>query len=148
MKHIVAMMTFVLTVSLYQTALADYQHLIQESELPTNAQLFIKEHFAQEKVKHAFCETEVLSKSYTVYLTDGTSIEFDRQGKWTEVKAPRGQVIRPEIIPEAIDVYVKSHFPDASINEIEKDSRKYEIQLSNGFEIKFNKNMKVVDIDD
>ena len=42
---------------------------------------------------------------------------------------------------------VKSKYPDAKIIQIERDNRHYDVDLSNGWELKYNKQFKLVDIE-
>ena len=89
----------------------------------------------------------MLSKNYEVIFTNGDKVEFDRTGGWAEVKCTRNPV--PEaIVPAAIRDYVKTNYPDAEILKIERSKKEYEVKLSNRWEIKFNNQMQVIDIDD
>ena len=51
-------------------------------------------------------------------------------------------------IPAAIDKFVKAKYPNTFIKKIDKDRRDTEIELSNGLDLKFNKNYKLIEIDD
>ena len=53
-----------------------------------------------------------------------------------------------KIVPAAIRDYVKTNYPDAKILRIERDRKGYEVKLSNRWEISFDSQMRVVDIDD
>ena len=44
--------------------------------------------------------------------------------------------------------HVKATFPDAIIIKLDRDRRGYEVKLSNGLEIEYNKKFQVVDIGD
>lgn len=120
---------------------------IQVSELPQKAQQFIKKHFADQSVAMAKMETEFMDKSYDVIFTNGDKVEFDKKGKWTSVDCKHTQV-PAEVIPVDVQKYVTRNYPDAKILKIEVTDRKgYEIDLSNGFDIEFDKKMNVIDID-
>ena len=43
---------------------------------------------------------------------------------------------------------VKKSFPEAAIIKIERDRRGYEVRLNNGFEVEFDTDFNVIDIDD
>ena len=112
---------------------------IQVSELPQKAQQFIKKHFADQSVAMAKMETEFMDKSYDVIFTNGDKVEFDKKGKWTSVDCKHTQV-PAEVIPVDVQKYVTRNYPDAKILKIEVTDRKgYEIDLSNGFDIEFDK---------
>jgi nitrogen fixation protein len=52
------------------------------------------------------------------------------------------------ILPEAIRQYVTKNYPDAKVLKIEVTDRKgYDVELSNGFELEFDKRMNVIDVD-
>ena len=129
------------------TAWAGNDKPIQVSELPQKAQQFIKKHFADQSVAMAKMETEFMDKSYDVIFTNGDKVEFDKKGKWTSVDCKHTQV-PAEVIPVDVQKYVTRNYPDAKIQKIEVTDRKgYEIDLSNGFDIEFDKKMNVIDID-
>ena len=93
-------------------------------------------------------DTELFSKSYDVVFNTGDKVEFDKSGEWTEVRC-RQTGVPAAIVPAQIAEYVKTTYPDAQILQIERDDRGgYEIKLSNRWEITFNKQMQVIDIDD
>ena len=126
---------------------ADNDKPIQVTEMPKAAQQFINSHFANQSVALAKIETEFLDKTYDVIFTNGDQVEFDKKGNWIKVDCERTQV-PSEIIPVAIQQYVTKNYPDAKVLKIELTDRKgYDIDLSNGFEIEFDKKMRVVEID-
>ncbi|MBP9547019.1 MAG: PepSY-like domain-containing protein, partial [Tidjanibacter sp.] len=51
------------------------------------------------------------------------------------------------IVPAAITKYVTENYPDAYIRSIERDRHAYEVNLSNRWEIKFDLNFNVIDLD-
>ena len=115
---------------------ADNDKPIQIGQLPTKAQTFITTYFKNHKVALAKMESGLFYKSYDVIFTTGEKLEFDKSGDWTEIQC------------KAIRSYVVSTYPDAKILEIERDSKEYEIKLSNGWEITFDDKFRVIDIDD
>ena len=52
------------------------------------------------------------------------------------------------LVPANIATYVKSNFPGATIVKIDKERYGYDIELSNDLELKFNKNGKMLRVDD
>lgn len=126
---------------------ADNDKPIQVTEMPKAAQQFINSHFANQSVALAKIETEFLDKTYDVIFTNGDQVEFDKKGKWIKVDCKHTQV-PSEIVPVAIQQYVAKNYPDAKVLKIELTDRKgYDVDLSNGFEIEFDKKMRVVEID-
>lgn len=126
---------------------ADNDKPITTSQLPAKAQTFINTYFKDLKVAFAKQESELFYKSYDVVFTNGNQVEFDSDGDWTEVQC-RASAVPADIVPEGIKTYVSTNYPDATILQIERDKKNYEIKLSNRWEITFDSNMRVIDIDD
>ena len=145
MKKIVFL--FISLFAMNLVALAGNDKPIQVSEMPKAAQLFIKNHFADLSVAMAKVETDFLDKNYDVVFTNGNKVEFDKKGNWTNVDCEHTQV-PVAILPEAIRQYVAKNYPDAKVLKIELTDRKgYDVELSNGFELEFDKRMNVIDVD-
>ena len=126
---------------------ADNDKPIQLTEMPKEAQQFIQRHFANQPVALAKIDADFMDKTYEVVFTNGDQVEFDKKGKWTKVDCEHTQVPLA-IVPVAIQQYVSKNYPDAKVVKIELTDRKgYEVDLSNGFEIEFDKKMRVVEID-
>ena len=121
--------------------------VINKNELPTEAQKFIDRNFANVKLSYAKLETDFLIRSYEVALADGTRLEFTSNGEWEEIDCRKAEV-PAAIIPAGISEYIKNNYPEEKINRIERDSRGYELELSNDLELKFNNDFAIVDIDD
>lgn len=132
--------------TLQAIAWADNEKPIQVNQLPETAQTFIKTYFSDSKVAMAKVETELFNKSYDVVFTNGNKLEFDKNGAWTEVNC-RSSAVPSALIPEAIRQYATTNYPSAKIIRIEKSKHNYEVKLSNGWEIEFDMQFNVIDID-
>ena len=128
------------------TACADNDKIIQFEQLPQTARQFVKTHFSGKKIALVKMDNDIVWRDYDVVFADGTKVEFDSRGAWTDVECKQSSV-PAAIIPEAIKQYVRKNFPATPIVKIERDKRGYEIKLGNGTEIEFNKKMQVIDID-
>ncbi|MDE7381051.1 MAG: PepSY-like domain-containing protein [Muribaculaceae bacterium] len=84
---------------------------------------------------------------YEVILTDGTEITFDRNGNWDNVEVGSSGSIPPSFIPPSVAKYVKQFQPGQKIVGIEKERSGYEVELSNGVDMKFNKQGEFVRYD-
>ena len=133
-------------VALQATAFAADDKPVKVTDLPQTAQKFISDHFSGHKVAMAKMYSELFEKSYEVIFTNGDKVEFDRSGEWTEVQYREGAV-PAAIVPAAITKYVTENYPDAYIRSIERDRHTYEVNLSNRWEIKFDLNFNVIDLD-
>ncbi|MDO4771380.1 PepSY-like domain-containing protein [Porphyromonas sp.] len=117
--------------------------IIAPTDLPNAAQTFISTHFPGKDV--VLVKTD--DSGYDVVLSDGSKIDFDRNGNWEDVESRTTQV--PDgIVPQPILTYVNTTYPDAKILKISRDRRDYEVDLSNGKELKFDaKTFKLIEID-
>ena len=111
-------------------------------------------------VRTYFPQTEVLASimdglDYDVTLKDYTQIGFDGNlfGKleWDEVDcrhASLSTTVPAALVPVEISNYVSRIHGSQTITKISKDNRGWDIELSNGIEIEFDKRYNVVDFDD
>lgn len=110
------------------------------------AQQFLQEYFSDVEVTIALEDGSAMRREYDVTLADGTHIEFTSDGRCMEVESrtalPRG------IVPSSIETYVAKHYPTHSILRLEHNRREWEVSLSNGLEITFDRRFRVVSIDD
>ena len=123
-----------------------------------------KEASAQSKTIETFVatyfpEAEILSTirdglDYEVTLSDYTQIDFDGNLlgnlEWDEVDCKHSsiyKVVPSALVPTEITNYVSRLHPTQSIVKISKDGLGWDIELSNGIEIEFDKRFNVVDFD-
>jgi hypothetical protein len=85
---------------------------------------------------------------YDVKFTDGSEIEFNGRGEWTEVKCPKG--LKNGIIPVQIMNFMKHRgYLKHGVKpvKIEYSRKGYEVKLSNGTELEFDNRFNLVDVD-
>ncbi len=125
---------------------ADNNKPIKVTELPVKAQTVLSQHFNNQKVTFASIESGIIDKNYDVVLQNGTKLEFDKKGNVTEIDCKQGAV--PEkLIPQAINTYLQENYSGQAVRKIEFNKNEYELELSNGIDITFNKHFQVIDID-
>lgn len=119
---------------------------ISKEQLPAMAQQFLHDYFPSAEVTAAHEDGDIVQREYDVMLDDGTHIEFAADGRWLEIESrealPRG------IVPPSIVTYIAKHYPSLTIHRIERSRREWEVSLSNGVEIRFNRRFSVISIDD
>ena len=120
-----------------------HDRIIPVTQLPAQAQTFIKTHFADKTVAYAKQD----GAKYEVKFNDGAEVEFDRRGNWDNVDC-KFTAVPEAIVPEQIKNYVAANHPGALITKIDKERYGYEIELSNSLELKFDRNFNIFDIDD
>ena len=124
------------------------ESVITKNELPQEAQKFISNNFPKNTVDFVIADKEIISTDYKVKFKEGTEIECDADGNWTEVDGNR-TAIPTGFIQKSILTYVKEKFPKTQIVEIKKGYLgRQEIKLSNGLELEFNSKGKFKKIDD
>ena len=144
MKKIFIALACVFT--LVTNACADNYQPITQTQLPEKAQTFLSTYFPEAKVSLVRKEIDVIELNYDVIFADGSKVEFDRKGNWTEIDClthslPAG------IVPEAINKIINTHYPETKVVKIERDHREIDVKLSNRVELTFNKNLQLIDID-
>lgn len=135
------------TVLLALPACAEREKLIDVTKLPASAQEMLKTHFAGKTVSFVKAERDGLSMDYDVIFDDGSAIDFSAKGAWEEINCRQGD-IPAALVPEKIAKYVAEKYATQKIRQIERRRRGYEIKLTNGLELKFNKQLQFCGIDD
>ena len=119
---------------------------INVNELPAKAQTLLSKHFKGQKVMLATIESGVVSKSYDVVLRNGTKLEFDKKGNLTEIDCKQG-IVPSQLIPQPIKTYLKENYRGEAVRKIEWNKKEYEVELTNGIDLTFNKHFQLIDID-
>lgn len=138
----------VMAVAMLTISAQAQEKAITVDQLPQAAQQFIKTHYDVKSISHIIMEDEFFSsKEYKVALADGTELEFDKKGQWTEVD-PENTPVPTAVIPGNISSYISKSFPNNSVKQISRSSRKYEVELTSGLDLEFDRNGKFLRIDD
>ena len=144
MKH------FILSLSLLLIGItvvyADSDRPISKEQLPAKAQQFLQCYFSDIEVTLAREGGSVVRREYDVTLGDGTTIEFASDGRWIDIESPRA--LPRDFMPPGIVTYLARHYPSSEVYRIEHSRREWEVQLSNGVELTFDRRYRIVDIDD
>lgn len=119
---------------------------ISVNALPAKAQTLLNNHFNSQKVMLATIESGVVSRNYDVVLQNGTKLEFDKKGNLTEINCKQG-IVPALLIPQTIKNYLKDNYAGQSVKKIEMNKNEYEVELTNGLDLTFNKHFQLIDID-
>lgn len=79
------------------------------------------------------------TEEYEVVLTNGTEITFKANGDWESVETPNNIAVPSGLVPTAITNFVREKHAGALIVGIDKEKNGFDVELSNGLEIKFDK---------
>ncbi len=146
MKRILLLAVSVLVLGL-SAAKADNDRVITKEKLPAAAQKFVNEHFGSLKISYVKEERDLFDRNYEVVFTDGTKVEFLRNGNWKEIDCRYGEV-PAVLVPEPIRKYISENYPNEKVLRIDCDRHDYEVKLSNRLELTFDLNFNIIDIDD
>lgn len=133
-----------LAISLLCTISALAQMRINVNDLPKSAQTFITKYYEKVKILRVEKDLDDGQVTYEVKLVGNTEVDFDSKGNWKEVSGK----VPASIIPGPIAQSVKNDFKNKPIVKIERNYYGgYEIELSNGTDIHYNKSFKVLKVE-
>ena len=104
-------------------------------------------HFDAAQIAYVLLDKGLFDDEYEVRFNDGRTIEFNKAGELQKVDCKLMEV-PSALIPEPVQAYVKASFPNAFITEWGKDDRGYKAELNNGLDLKFNRQLEFIRIDD
>lgn len=141
-KLLMALMVAILSIGVVQ---ARDKVEYNDASLPQMAKNTLKKNF-KVGVNHIKIDKGLLGDvDYDVVLKDGTEIEFDKDGNWTSVEA-KGGVPNSMVLPSILH-YVKSNYGKSKIVQIDVNRNDYEVELSNGIELKFDRSGRFLRVD-
>lgn len=139
-------MLLVLGVTAAMSAADSYAH--DASVLPEVAKTTIKNNFKSKVSLVKIDKTLGSIDDYEVIMTDGTEIEFDRSGNWKNVETSIKSSVPNGFIPKEAMTFINSKHNGKKVVGIEKKRYGFEIELSDGIDIKFDQNGKFIKYDD
>ncbi len=145
MKKMMLLLLAVATFAILPACADDFT--IPTRKLPQAAQEFLNTYFAGSSVVRAVHDREIGDNDYTVWLTDGSKVEFDGKGNWKSVENKKSNV-PDSVVPAKIKEYVTTNYPSLGIVKIEKSLYGYEVELSNDLDLKFDSDGNFQRIDD
>lgn len=122
---------------------ASAQKKIELTELPKEAQEFLKNHFSHTTVDIVKKDAEHGEKGYEVILKDGTEVEFWKDGSYREVDGD-DKPIPTAFIPETIKDYVAKNYPNEKITHIDYGHKDLDVDLTNKIDLEFTKEGKFI----
>ncbi len=107
----------------------EYEKTISYDRLPSAAKSFVETYFSGVGVQRVEKEKDSGTKEYTVWLKDGTEIDFDSSGDWTSVETtfsamPLG------FLPSGVSAYIEANYSVDNVFGAEKEIGGYEVELS------------------
>lgn len=147
MKKII--MALVLALGFGATVQARDEIVRDINQLPEQAKIVLDKNF-KAKVSFIKIDRNVLNniEDYEVVLVDGTEVKFDASGAWDSVETPLNKAVPSAFIPEKTAEFVKNNYKRARIVSIDKERYGYDVELSNGVDLVFDRNGVFDHIDD
>lgn len=146
MKKIFSLIVVFLLATIYVSARDRISRNI--NDLPQAARTTLAKHFPKQGVNHIKIDKKTFGGAdYDVVLNNGTEVEFNYDGEWTEIdcgsnSVPAGLIIKP------ISDYVNRNFDKQKIVSIDKERNKYTVELLSGTELEFDRSGKFLRVDD
>lgn len=139
-------MLAILGIAVCAQAKDTYTHDV--SVLPDAARTLIADNFkAQVSVVKVDKDFGRIS-DYEAVMTDGAEISFDRQGSWDNIETDRAGSVPATLVPQTIREYVARTQHGMRIVGIDKERHGYDVELSNGVEMRFDKTGNFLSYDD
>ena len=119
------------------------------NELPESARTLLSQYYHGAGVSRIKIDSKISGQSdYEVVLDDGTEIEFAHDGSLKEIESGRDGVVPENLILKSIRDYVSTNYVGRKIVSMDVERNGYDIELSDGVELKFNKSGKVLSVED
>lgn len=142
MKKILLIMSVVL---ISMACVAEDRPVVSD-QLPAPAKEFLNVNYPGEKISYAVVDDDLIRPDYTVRLANGVEVQFDNSGALEKISARTG--VPASVVPVQIADYVKANYPETIIIEYEIGRREYDVELSNGLDLKFNGKFRIIGLDD
>ncbi|UPT71425.1 MAG: PepSY-like domain-containing protein [Flavobacterium sp. JAD_PAG50586_2] len=111
---------------------------IEVSDLPPASINFIREYFPNTTVEKAKKDAEHGEKGFEVILSDGTELEFWKDGKYREVDGKKKPIPTGFIDRKIVD-YVTKNYPNNKITHIDYGHKDVDVDLTDKIDLEFTK---------
>lgn len=139
-RIIITLMTIAIATASSQAS----ERLINYERLPRQAQQLIQEHFGgAAEVTYVTYDSELGDNIYDVKFKDGSEAEFNFRGKLIKVEGRPGGSVPSSVLPAPMVTYIENTHPTSRIVKAELDDRTWEVELSDGTEVHFDKRGKL-----
>ena len=117
----------------------NYDHrFINFEDLPTKAKSFVRTYFGHYDIRFVKIDITMTKTNYTVQFENDMKIEFNSNGDWDEVNSP-SDCLPSDFLNNMILNHLNKNYPDCCLHVISKGKHKFEVELTNGLELVFNK---------
>lgn len=109
---------------------------IKSTKLPAQARTTISKAWNNAPIVDAWRNKEGKRIEYKAAVEDGSTIKFNANGQWIEVKSYNG--VPSKLLPAAILAHIDKYFEGQYIVWVKKNTIRYQIQLADGTKLEFN----------
>jgi hypothetical protein len=136
MKKILSIVAFATAALFALQSCDDDDKLVSYDDLPSVAKEFGANNFPTETITSTLKDYDTFGYTYQVTLSDGTAIEFDKDGDWIEIEN-RVSGVSTSVLPAKILDYITANYANSFVVDIEKD-RGYDVELNTGLDLDFD----------
>lgn len=109
---------------------------ISSTKLPAQARKTISAAWNGAPIVDAWRNKEGKKIEYKASVEDGSTIKFNANGQWIEVKSYSG--VPTSLLPKAMLTHIDKYYEGQQIVWVSKTTRRYRIQLTDGTKLEFN----------
>lgn len=108
--------------------------------LPQTAKDFIETHFPEHTVRDIDNKKSPITNGtvFEVTLSNGTELDFDKDGEWRELDAEDRETIPLAILPNGIRDYLNAEHNGIGLKSVDKELEGYELELQNDIDLFFD----------
>lgn len=128
-------LTFLTIVAISVAASAQITQ-INSTKLPTQARNTIRAAWNGAPIVDAWRNKEGKKIEYKASVEDGSTIKFNANGQWIEVKSYSG--VPTNLLPKAMLTHIDKYYEGQQIVWVSKTTRRYRIELTDGTKLEFN----------
>ena len=112
---------------------------INVTDLPKAADTFVTTYFPSTTYVLITKQnvTDLDGSLYDVKLSNNFEIDFDINGNWIDIDGNH-QAVPVELVPEKIQTYVTTNYPNQFVTSIDKEKTTVEVELSNDLDSVFD----------
>lgn len=115
------------------------ESVINVTDLPKAADTFVTTYFPN--TTYALITKQNIAdldgSLYDVKLSNNFEIDFDANGNWIDIDGNH-QAVPVALIPEKIQTYVTTNYPNQFVTSIDKEKTTVEVEISNNLDLVFD----------
>lgn len=126
----------------------NHEYIISANDLPEATRTFVTTYFPNTTYLQVKKQNvpDADGSIYDVLLSNNFEIDFDINGNWIGIDGNH-QAIPVELIPEKINTYVTTNYPNEFIISIDNEKTYTEVDLSNNLDLIFDNQGNFLRID-